>query len=300
MARQLARQRGSAWPEASVEEEERWSGYGNRSDDDDDYDDDRPRRPRRSRDEDYDDEPRRPRRSRDEDDYDERPRRSRSRDEDERPRRPRDEDEERPRRGRSSSRDDGRRPSASVGSGWDTLQDERAKRAGSAHRLNVKDKQVIIKFLEPEPFAVYNQHWVAQRSYSCPEPKEDCPLCARGYDTRTLALFNVVDIASGENLYWECGPNAAKKVKEKADKPPTKPINKPDLYFAVSRAKQDNGFYDFTVTHIKERDLEDDYNGLLPLDERELAEAERSMFDSSVIQYHSPRELREVANNDDD
>ena len=90
-----------------------------------------------------------------------------------RPSRGRDSDE-RPARGRASRRDDsepaerprnraperGRqreeeRPAVSRGRGWDTLKDQRAKKiAGNAHRLQVKDKEILIHFLEGEPFAV--------------------------------------------------------------------------------------------------------------------------------------------------
>jgi hypothetical protein len=193
--------------------------------------------------------------------------------------------------------------SASVGSGWGTLKEQRAKKAaGSVHRLQVKDKEVMLHFLQEEPFAVYQQHWVGQRSYSCPDTPEsptDCPLCDAGYDSRTLALFNVVEINSGENLFWEAGPNAAKAVLDASEKHISSPINREDLYFAVNRDKQSNGFFAFTLTPVKQRDLTEDY-GLEPLTPVELAEAYASLFDQAVIPYHSPRDLRAVADSDGD
>lgn len=185
------------------------------------------------------------------------------------------------------------RPSASIGSGWDTLRDQRAKRAaGSAHRLQVKDKEVLAHFNQPEPFAVYNQHWVGQRSYSC--PGSGCPLCEQGIDTRTLALFNVTDMSTGENLFWEAGPNATKAVQAMAESERFSPIDRDDLYFAINRTKQDNGFFNFALTPVKARDLDEDWH-LSPLTAEEIAEARAKLFDGSVIYYHSPKDLRAVA-----
>lgn len=210
-------------------------------------------------------------------------------------------DEREPRRERSRDRDrDSREERADVsrGSGWQTLREQRAKKAaGAAHRLQVKDKEVIVKFLDAEPFAVYEQHWVGQRSYTCPE--EGCPLCDAGYDTRTLALFNVVNMVSCENMYWEAGPQAGKRILAAAEKKSSSPINRNDLYFAINRKKQSNGFYDYEMDAIKERDLAHDYE-IDPLDNDELSTAYEHLFDESVIPVTSKRDLIDVARSDDD
>lgn len=184
---------------------------------------------------------------------------------------------------------DNERLTASQGRGWDALKNERARRGGGAHRLQVKDRQVIIRFLEDEPFAVYRQHWVGNRSYSC--AGKNCPLCDGGYDTRAMALFNVVDLSTGENMYWEAGPNAAKAIIDLTERPQTTPINKEGLYFAVTRSKQSNGFFAFTLTPIKERDLAEDY-GEEALTPEELKEAAEHLFDHSVISASSIADLR--------
>jgi hypothetical protein len=285
MARQLARRR-SAPPEDDY-------GY-----DDDIEPEEQPTRRRSFRsaeDEDLD-EPVAPRRSRRrvQDEVEEPEESSRRR----RPSRRDEEDDEAPRRAkRRSARDEPEaKRSASKGAGWDTLKDERAKKS-NGNRLAPKDKEVIIHFMEEEPFAVYQQHWVGNRSYSC--PGEKCPLCDQGYDTRTLALFNVVDMKTAASLYWEAGPNAAKKIIEASERKQSSPINRDDLYFAINRTKQSNGFFDFSVAPVKERDLVDDWE-MEPLTEEELAEAEEHLYDESVIKYDSPRDLRAVADGDDD
>jgi hypothetical protein len=126
-------------------------------------------------------------------------------------------------------------------------------------------------------------------------------MCDLGYDTRTLALFNVVNVKTGETMWWDAGPQAAKRITERADKLAERDelISRDDLYFAVAKAKQSNGFYDYTVTPVKERDLTDDYD-LDPLTDAELDEAMEGLFDDAVIPYTSPRDLRAAAQGEED
>lgn len=229
------------------------------------YEEEEERRPRRSRREDKEEKPRRSRRSRDEG------------------------EEERPHRG--GKREHGK----SAGRGWDTVKTARAETFQSAGMLAVKDKAVVLKFLESEPFAVYKQHWLGnpKRPYTCLDEK--CPMCDDGYDTRFVALFNVFDLQAGENKYWQCGPDAAKKVMAKAESDKWySPIDGDDVYFEVSREKQSNGFYAFNLDPVKGRDLEDEYD-VEPLDEEELEEALDNLFDEDVIPYQSRSDLRAAA-----
>lgn len=241
-----------------------------------------------------------------------------------------DEDDRRSsRRGRGSSRDEGRRPrdrdssrelrrdrsrdeprgrrsrdeddedeTVSRGRGWDAYGAQRAKKASNPHRLQVKDKEVIVKFLEPEPFAVYEQHWVGNRSYTCPEENK-CPLCDAGWDTRTLALFNVVLVETAESMFFEAGPAAAKKIRSASEKKSTSPINRDGLYFSLTRKKQSNGFYDYEVEKVDEDDLEQYYK-YEPLSKDELRDAKDNLFDDSVIPVTKRRDLVAVADSDED
>ena len=246
---------------------------------DDDFEDEAPRASRRrSRDEDAPSrEPiRRSRRSRDDDDDEDPPRRGR---------RSRDDEDEKP-----------RRATAKANGGWVTVKSNRAARYSNPGRLQVKDKEVVVKFLEPEPFASYGQHWVGQRSYTCGlnADYEKCPLCNMGNPCRYLALFNVTDMDSAENRYWEVGPEATKTLMEFHEEERTSPLSRDGLYFAAKRFKKDNGFYGFKISSIKERDLDDEF-GLEPLDEGELAEAEEKLFDASVIPTNTLAELKAAA-----
>lgn len=222
----------------------------------------------------------------------------RSRDEDERPRRRSRDEDERPRR-RSRDDDEDEAPRRSYRGGWDAFRDERAKSSGFSGMLKVTKKEVVVKFLQDGPFAVYRQHWGGGKSHTCIE--QNCPMCAAGYETRYIALFNVVELESGENKYWAAGPQAAKAVQALAEGQRYSPIDREDLYFSLQRKELDNGFKEYSITPVKERDLEDDYPGLEPLDEKELDDALASMFDDSVIPSSTARQLRAVvAGKDDD
>lgn len=189
----------------------------------------------------------------------------------------------------------GDRPNVSRGSGWDAVSKQRAARSTGAHRLDIKDEEVLLKFLEPEPFGLYEQHWVGQRSYTCIEDKGTvCPLCALGYNTRYLVLFNVYDMKAGDNKFWPAGPNAVREIEDLKETGRNWPIDKAGLYFSIKRTKKENGFFEFKVSPVKERDLQDDF-GVEALTEEEIKEAIATKFDESVIPYSSREQLEEVA-----
>lgn len=249
------------------------------------------------------DEPQPVRRSRRSRDEEETPRRGRSSARSERgsSRRSRDDDDE-PRRGRRSrDEDEPRRARPKAAGGWATVETHRAARFNNPGRIQVKEKEVLLKFLEPEPFASYGQHWVGQRSYTCGmnADYEKCPLCDVGNPCRYLALFNVVEVDSGENRYWEVGPSATKTLMEFNEEARTSPLSKDGLYFAVKRFKKDNGFYDFKIERVKEDDLEDEFDGLLPLEDDELDTALESLFTEEVVPVNTFAELKGAAKEDD-
>lgn len=279
MPRQLARRRA---PVTTYDQDPEEEGY----------EEERPARSaRRSRRDEPEEAARPARREREE-----RPARSRRRDADD--------DDDPPRRpGRRSREDDStppRRAKAKAKGGWGTVEANRAARYSNPGRLQVKDKEVLLKFLEEEPFATYGQHWVGQRSYTCGlnADYEKCPLCSLGNPVRYLALFNVVDVDTGENRYWEVGPEATKTLMEFHEETRTSPLNKDGLYFTAKRFKKDNGFYGFKIGTVKERDLDDEF-GLEPLGDDELDEAMDHLFDDSVVSTNTLAELKAAAKEDE-
>ena len=186
--------------------------------------------------------------------------------------------------------------------GWNAVDQNRQAKYANPGRLQVKEKEVLVKFLEPEPFTTYGQHWVGQRSYTCGmnADYEKCPLCDIGNPVRYLALFNVVDTDSAENRYWEVGPEATKTLMEFADEDErTSPLDRDGQYFTAKRFKKDNGFYGFKISAVKERDLEDEFD-VLPLEDNELTIALTNLFDDAVVPLNTLAELRAAAKEDDD
>ena len=186
--------------------------------------------------------------------------------------------------------------------GWGAVDQNRQAKYANPGRLQVKEKEVLLKFLEPEPFATYGQHWVGQRSYTCGMNADysKCPLCDVGNPIRYLALFNVLDTATAENRYWEVGPDATKTLMEYADEDErTAPLDRDGQYFAAKRFKKDNGFYGFKISAVKDRDLADEFD-TEPLEDIEVQVALKNLFDDSVIQLNTLAELRAAAKENDD
>jgi hypothetical protein len=177
--------------------------------------------------------------------------------------------------------------------GWNAVKDKTATlRNLSASRLTVKDDEVLVHFLEPDPFAVIFQHWVSQRPYTCLE--ENCPLCAAGVPTRFVAMFNTFDMKTGKVLHWSAGPNAVQAVQDQADSERYSPINRADLYFAIKRTKKSNGFYEFSLTPVKARDLDEDW-GCPALTDEEIEKAAAEMHGDDAVPHTSRSELQEIA-----
>lgn len=183
---------------------------------------------------------------------------------------------------------------APVQRGWNAVKDKAATiRNLSASRLQVKDDEVLVHFLEPEPYAVIFQHWVGQRPYTCLE--ESCPLCNAGVATRFVAMFNVFDMKTGKVLHWSAGANACQAVQNMVDSERTSPIDRTDLYFAIKRTKKSNGFYEFSLTPVKGRDLEDDGWGVAPLSDEELEKAMTELHGDDTVPHTTRSDLQQVA-----
>lgn len=264
------------------------------------------------RDEDDAPPPRRGRSRRDEEDDTPAPSRGRSRrhEEDDEPparrrgRRDPDEDEERtPRSSSRRSRDeeDEPRPKAS-GKGWGAFKAKREEYSDFLKPYKLpEDQKEIIKILDEEPFAVYSEHWLDERSgkksFTC--LGDDCPLCNVGDKARVYALFNIVDLRDPEDpkvSFWKCSQTVADILEGYAQDPKTSPINRFDLYWSIQ--KTGGGKKGRVQTHlnpVKARDLLDDWD-IEPLSEEEIEEFEDKAFEEdAVIEYSSRKALREIA-----
>lgn len=284
------------------------SGAVGRYDDDDDQDERPARRSRgRSRQSDEDEAPRGRSRGRsrrdDDDDQDDAPRGRRS----SRASRDDDDDQDQPRgrsRGGSSRGRDAEEPrrergkSSTVGRGWGAV--DKIKVGDYTNRWDVPEKPALIKFLEPEPFSVYAEHFIEElpkgtkKSYIC--LGDDCPLCDDlGDRPSSYAAFNILDLTDPDEpkvVFLRASVGLAKDIQTYAQDKRTKPINRWDVYFTLHRKRQQGARYKLEA--VKARDLEDDFD-MVPFEEDDLADFEGDLVtEEQVVFINTRKDLKDV------
>lgn len=186
-----------------------------------------------------------------------------------------------------------------VRTGWGGYRETKAKSGYGAEFLRLDDsgEATLIKFLEPEPFASFRQHWIdrqsGKRSWVCIE--EDCPLCDAGDTPGFRIAFNVLVLSEGKplNKVWEVGPRLAEQLEAKAKDKRTGPLDRSDMYWAVSRTgKKSKTAY--SIDPVKERDLAEDWE-IEPLDDAVLKRYRAKMYNSTVIKVPTTKQLKEMA-----
>lgn len=256
-----------------------------------------------------DDEPpargRRSRRASRDDDEDDKPARGRSRrssrsDDDE------DEDRGSRRRGRGRSRDDDdddddeETTRFKPASGFQGFKKTREAVGGFDDDFKLTEDEVLVKFLEPEPFATYGEHGLykelkdGQRVWTCLKPHDDCPICDTGHKPRPVALWNIVVIpeeGKPELKVLKAGPKLEKILEKKAALK-TGPMDKEYYSLSQSEAKND-GPVEYSVEVVRERDLgEWDAD---PFTDDELDDWLEKAHDADFVKYPSRKQAREIA-----
>lgn len=186
-----------------------------------------------------------------------------------------------------------------VRGGWDGYRQTKAKSGYGAEFLRLEDtgEATLIRFLESAPFASFRQHWIdrqsGKRSWVCIE--DDCPLCDAGDTPGFRIAFNVLVLSDGKplNKVWEVGPRLAEQLEAKAKDKRTGPLDRSDIYWAVSRTgKKSKTAY--SIDPVKERDLEADWE-LEPLTDTIIKRYQVKMFDAKVIKVPTKKQLKELA-----
>lgn len=188
-----------------------------------------------------------------------------------------------------------------VKGGWARTQRPRSTGGQQISRLTVPNdgEEILIKFLDDQPFAAYFVHWIltdnGRRPYTC-AGFETCPLCARGDRAKSQDMINVATLSGDkpEAVVWQMSADPAAAVEERANGKRTSPLNKKGLYFAVSKKKGSNGFFSYTLDPVREEDLQEDW-GIPPLTDAQIAELSNAKYDSSVVRVHTVSELQEAA-----
>lgn len=206
----------------------------------------------------------------------------------------------------------------SGGRGWASHRKNQARtRTSFSHpdefRVAEEDVSYLVKLLEDEPFWSYCEHFIneitdGKRSFTC--GGDECPLCDYGDNPRAFDLFNLAvwepDSNQGDGgwvqKFWRATPDPAGKVLARSDelagRKNPQALGDEDVYLVISKSKSGKrkggqAFNEFAVDLVKERDL-DDYDAD-PLTDGEFDEFADKLFDESVIEPASRKDLRAAA-----
>lgn len=179
-----------------------------------------------------------------------------------------------------------------VQSGWTAAEaflKPSKKESSYATDLRLSETPQLIRFLDDEPFYVYEQHWInrseGKRSFVC--LKEECPLCTIAGDKPTPRfVFNVVVLTDEEpttQLLTASRP-LARIIFAAHEDPRRGPLGK--FFYSISRQGQSTST-SYTFERVKAVDLSEDWG--LDLDVVEEALSSATRYDSSAI-YATPRE----------
>ena len=190
----------------------------------------------------------------------------------------------------------------SVGGGWGTWRQKKAEASDFADEFKVSEYKTkyLIMFLDQEPFATYNEHWIddmpkgKKKSYIC-IGKKDCPLCkALGEKPSPRAVFNVLEFIDPDEdpvlKVWVCGSGIVQEIEPHAEDPGLE-----ENYFVTYKTKSGkSGPTTYTVNHIKARDVKDDWN-IEPLTDDEIAEFSKEKYGKGYVKMPTRASLQEVA-----
>lgn len=192
---------------------------------------------------------------------------------------------------------------AGVGTGgWAAYKKKEAERSTRYPTLEVpEDTQVALKFAEPEPFAFYYRHWPkGGRADVCIADAEndvECPLCGVGDKPKPVVLYNVIDVAKSLLVVWEMTSEPTRKVQKHYDQLAARDraLDSDDLYFIVTKAKKNNGFFEYDVARVRAADLQEEA-GIDPLSPEEIEDAtKKGLFTDEIVYVRDRAALQEVA-----
>jgi hypothetical protein len=150
----------------------------------------------------------------------------------------------------------------SIQAGWGAADDLLKPKGDYPNDFKFTDSLQLVKFLQDEPFSVYQQHWLdraeGKRSFVC--LGDDCPLCdILGDKPRGKFAFNVV-VVSDEDAPVQiltAPPTFARQLRAASDDPKRGPLSK--FYWAISR--QGTGPQTtYTLERVRTSDLADEWD----------------------------------------
>jgi len=147
----------------------------------------------------------------------------------------------------------------------------------------------LVRFLQDEPFAVYEQHWIdrteGRRSFVC--LGDECPLCTiAGDKPRPKFAFNIIVLSDGEpNVQiMTAPPSFARQLQAANDDPRRGPLTK--FYWAIARTGSGNTTQ-YTLDRVRATDLAEEWE--LDSNDIDAFAATSISYDTTAV-YVSPRE----------
>jgi hypothetical protein len=185
-----------------------------------------------------------------------------------------------------------------VQAGWGAAADAlkpKEKSSDYPTDFRIGEQAQLVRFLEAEPFAVYEQHWVdrsdGKRSFVC--LGDECPLCTiAGEKPRARFAFNIL-VVSDETPNVQiltAAPTFARQLQAANEDTRRGPLTK--YYWAISRHGTGPSTA-YTLDRVRATDLAEEWE----LDAEELDEAASNavLHDTTAIYVSPTEELLKVA-----
>jgi hypothetical protein len=178
-----------------------------------------------------------------------------------------------------------------VQAGWGAAKDALKPKKDSQYPTDFRfsEQAQLVRFLQDEPFAVYEQHWVdrteGKRSFVC--LGDECPLCTiAGDKPRPKFAFNIIVLSDGEpNVQiLTAPPSFARQLQAANDDARRGPLTK--YYWAIARTGSGNTTQ-YTLDRVRATDLAEEWE--LDADSIDEFAASAVSYDTSAV-YVSPRE----------
>lgn len=151
------------------------------------------------------------------------------------------------------------------------------------------DQAQLVRFLEDEPFMVYEQHWIdrteGRRSFVC--EGDECPLCTiAGDKPRPKFAFNVLVLSNEEPevQIMTAPPTLARLLRAASEDPRRGPLTR--YYWTLARLGTGRDTQ-YTLERVRATDLAEEWE--LDPDDIDAIASSAKRYDSSAV-YVSPRE----------
>lgn len=152
--------------------------------------------------------------------------------------------------------------SSIIQTGWAAAKSATTKSSKFATDFKFDEDLQLIKFISSEPMS-FMQHWITRPGKkSFISTGENDPLIAVGSVPSQKFAFTVLNLSDAENPQLELmivGVRLCKQIEKFASDTKTGPLNRPDMYYAVSKSGTGTKTT-HSIVPVKERDLQEDWD----------------------------------------